>query len=66
MATFAVNDRVRLVKAREGFEVGAEGFVRRIDSRLNLIVSLDRDFDGTVFDLPYPLLPHEPEDFEKI
>ena len=63
---FKKNDRVRLTIALEGFGVGAEGFVRRVDSRGNLIVSLDRNADGTVFDPPQPLLPHEPENFEKI
>ena len=63
---FRAGDRVRLLKAREGFGIGAEGVVRRVDSSGNLIVSLDRDADGTVLDPPQPLLPHEPEDFETI
>ena len=56
------------VNGREpmGFEVDAEGFVRRVDSSGNLIVSLDKDVDGTVFDPPQPLMPHEPGNFEKI
>lgn len=61
-----IRDRVRTLNDLEGFEAGAEGVVNDTDSRGNLIVDLDKAADGTVLDPPQPLMPHGPENFEKI